>query len=150
MTTTTPENHLTTTVRGLKGYALSAIAASAVLQLVLVAAGNTIGWLAVVLTVAIAVGYAIFLWRSGGALGRVRFGRLTAHAVVFAAVNGGYLLHFYVLAATGSPAVAGPGDGFVMDPGWFGAAIGMPAFWSLGLLAHALGAIAGRGFEASR
>lgn len=37
-----------------------------------------------------------------------------------------------------------------MDPGWFGAVVGMPAFWSLGLLGHALGAIMGRGFEAPR
>lgn len=151
MTTTTPEDRLAATVGDLKRYALAVVAASVVTQLVIVVTGSHIGLLAGGLTGVIAVGYAIYLLRSRGTLGRVRFGLLAAHVITFAAVNAGYLLHFFALAATGNPAVEAPGgDDFVIDPGWFGAAISMPAFWLLGLLAHALGAIAGRGFEAPR
>ena len=106
---------------------------------------------AAAITAVIAIAYAIFLFWIGRDLGRVRFGKVAAHAVTFAAVNGGFLLHFFVLAAVDSPAIAGPGGaGFVMDPGWFGAAVAMPAFWSLGLAAHVMGATLGRGFEAAR
>lgn len=151
-TPTTPAARLAATTGYLPWFAAAVIAASAALQLILAATGSNIGPLAVALTVAIGVGYAAFLVRTGRDLGRVRFGKVAAHAVTFAAVNGGYLIHLFVLASLGSPAVEGPAmaDGFVMDPGWFGAAIAMPAFWSIGLAAHVLGAALGRGFEARR
>lgn len=152
MTTTTPAERLAGASTALQLYALAVTAASLLVQLVLAATGSRIGVLAAGLTTAIALGYAAFLLRDRGTLGRVRFGLLAAHVVTFAAVNAGYLIHFFLLAATGSPAIeTSTADGeFVMDPAWFGVVVGMPAFWSLGLLLHSLGAILGRGFEAPR
>ncbi|MGW3548026.1 hypothetical protein ACWDHH_09660 [Janibacter hoylei] len=154
MSTTTPATpaaRLSAATGSLPRYAAAVIAASVLIQVVLAATGSAIGPLAVGLTAVVAVGYAAFLQRVGRDLGRVRFGKVAAHAVTFAAVNGGFLLHLFVLATIDSPAVAGPvTGGFVMDPGWFGAAIAMPAFWSIGLAAHVLGATLGRGFEAAR
>lgn len=152
MTTTAPTDRLAATTGHLPWYAGFVLAASLVTQTILAMSGSTIGVLAFVLTAAVAVGYAGFLLWTRGDLGRIRFAAVAVHAVTFAAVNGGYLLHFFVLATIGSPAIDGPPgtDGFVMDPGWFGAAIAMPAFWSVGLAAHVLGAALGRGFEASR
>lgn len=151
-TPTTPAARLAATTGYLPWYAAAVIIASLVLQLVLAATGSAIGPLAVILTAGVAIGYAAFLLRTGRHLGRVRFGKVAAHAVTFAAVTGGYLIHLFVLASLGSPAIEGPAhtDGFVMDPGWFGAAIAMPAFWSIGLACHVLGAALGRGFEARR
>lgn len=149
--TTAPETRLADANTALQRYALSIIGASIVVQLALVVTGSRIGWLAAGLTAVIAVGYAAFLIRDRGALGRVRYGLLAAHVITFASVVGGFLLHFFVLAVLGNPAVrADTTEGFVLDPGWFGVVVGMPTFWSLGLLVHALGAILGRGFEASR
>lgn len=150
--TTTPTERLAGATTSLQRYALAVIAASVVMQIVLAVTGSGIGLLAAALTVIIAIGYAAFLLRDRGTLGKVRFGLLAAHVVTFAAVVGGFLMHFFLLAVTGDPAVtASTSDGdFVMDPGWFGVVVGMPTFWSLGLLLHALGAIIGRGFEATR
>ena len=131
MSTTTPATpaaRLSAATGSLPRYAAAVIAASVLIQVVLAATGSAIGPLAVGLTAVVAVGYAAFLQRVGRDLGRVRFGKVAALAVTFAAVTGG----------------------FVMDPGWFGAAIAMPAFWSIGLAAHVLGATLGRGFEAAR
>ena len=101
----------------------------------------------------LAIAYAVFLVRWGRDLGKVRFGVLAAHLVTYAAVNVGFGLHFFVLALTNNPAVrADPGEAadFVMDSGWFGAALAMPALWGVGLLMHSVGAITNRGFEATR
>lgn len=151
-TPTTPAARLAATTGYLPWYSAAVIIASLVLQLVLAATGSDIGPLAMALTAAIAVGYLGFLLWMGRDLGRVRFGKVATHAVTFAAVTGGYLLHLFVLATRSSPAIEGSGadGGFVMDPGWFGAAIAMPAFWSLGLAMHVLGATLDRGFEARR
>lgn len=149
--TTSFEPRLAAAHTDLQRYALGVVGASAVMQLVLAAAGSQIGWLATGLTAVIAVGYAAFLVHERGALGRVRYGLLAAHAITFASVVGGFMLHFFVLAVLGDPAVdTGTNGDFVFDPGWFGVVVGMPTFWSLGLLLHTLGAILGRGFEASR
>ncbi|NYF99397.1 hypothetical protein [Janibacter cremeus] len=150
MTTTT--ERLAGTTTSLQHYALAVIAASLAMQLVLAACGHAVGILAGVLTALIALGYAGFLLRNRDRLGKVRFGLLAAHVVTFAAVVGGYLGHFFLLAVSGNAAVAAPsaGEDFVMDPGWFGVVVGMPTFWLMGLLAHSLGAILGRGFEAPR
>lgn len=150
--TTTPAERLAGATTSLQRYALAVVAASTLMQIVLAAAGSSIGVLAVALTTIIALGYAGFLLHDRGQLGKVRFGLLAAHVVTFAAVVGGFLVHFFVLAVTGDPAVtASTSDGvFVMDPRWFGVVVGMPTFWLFGLLLHSLGSILGRGFEAPR
>lgn len=150
--TTPPAERLAGATTSLQRYALAVIAASAVSQLVLAAAGSDIGILAAALTAIIALGYAGFLLHDRGHLGKVRFGLLAAHVVTFAAVVGGFLVHFFALAVIGSPAATASASGadFVMDPGWFGVVVGMPTFWLLGLLVHSLGSILGRGFEAPR
>ena len=149
MTTLSASDRLEAAPGHLQRYGLAVVAASLMTQVVIAATGSEITLLAGALTGVIALGYAGFLLRVGADLGRVRFGKVAAHALTYAAVCGGYLLHFFVLALTASPTIEGPG-GFLVDPGWFGAAISMPALWSLGLVAHILGAALGRGFEARR
>ena len=148
MTAVTATDRLAAAPVRLQRYGLAVVAASLLSQVVIAATGSEVTLLAAALTATIALGYALFLLRFGADLGKVRFGQVAAHAITYAAVCGGYLLHLFVLAVTGSPVIADPG--FVMDPGWFGAAVSMPALWSMGLVAHLLGAVLGRGFEARR
>lgn len=148
--TTNTLDHLTSSSRLLAPFALAMVGANVVMQVAIALTGQAIGWLAGVTTGLIALGYAGFLMRYGSDLGKVRYGQLTAHAITFAAVNTGFGLHFFLLAMAGGSAINASGDGFVMDGGWFGAAVAMPALWGVGLVLHALGAVAGRGFEAAR
>lgn len=130
-------------------YALCVLAASAVVHLIIVLAGNRITVATTLPLVVVALGYAIYLVAFGRSLGRVRYGRLVAHALTYALVNTGYLLHAYVLIATAAPAIQG--DGYLpLDAGWFGATFGMAGFWGIGLIAHGLAALHERGFEAPR
>lgn len=131
-------------------FGLAMVIANVALQVVIIATDHEIGVLAALLTAVIAVGYAVYLIVCRTSLGRTRFGDLTAHVLTYASVNTGFGLHLVMLAALGHGAVAADGPGLMMDPGWFGAAVAMPALWGLGLLMHALGAVLGRGFEASR
>lgn len=130
-------------------YALCLLAATVAVHLIIVLAGNRITVLTTLPLVVVALGYAIYLVVYGRSLGRVRYGRLVAHALTYAIVNTGYLLHAYVLIASSAPAVQG--DAYLaLDAGWFGATFGMAGFWGLGLIAHALAALGERGFEAPR
>lgn len=130
-------------------YALSLLAASAVVQLLIVLGGHRITVLTTLPLLAIAIAYAVYLVIYGRSLGRVRYGRLAAHALTYAIVNTGYLLHAYVLIASASPAIQGDGH-LALDAGWLGATLGMAGFWGIGLIAHGLAALHERGFEAPR
>lgn len=129
-------------------YSLSLIGAVMVLHLLIVLADHRITVLTTLPLVAIAIAYAAYLLTRGRALGRVRYGRFVAHALAYAIINVGYLLHAYVLIAVGSPAITG--HGAAVDGPWLGAALAMPAFWGLGLILHGIGAVLDRGFEAPR
>ncbi|MGP9745347.1 hypothetical protein [Brachybacterium sp. AOP29-B2-41] len=130
-------------------YALAALAATAVAHLMIGLAGHRITVLTTLPLLVIALGYATYLVIYGRALGRVRYGRLVAHALTYAIVNTGYLLHAYVLIASASPAIQGDGH-LALNAGWFGATFGMAGFWGIGLIAHGLAALHERGFEARR
>ncbi|GAA1487132.1 hypothetical protein [Brachybacterium fresconis] len=130
-------------------YALSILAATVIVHLIIVLAGNHITVLTTLPLVVVAIGYAVYLIVFGRALGRVRYGRLVAHALTYAMVNTGYLLHAYILVASASPAIQGD-DHLALDAGWFGASLGMAGFWGIGLICHGLAALRERGFEASR
>lgn len=135
--------------RTLLPYALTLIAASAILQTVIAVTGNRISLLSMILLAVIALGYATYLLTIGRRLSRVRYGLFAAHAISYAAINVGYLLHAYLLIALRSPTIAGDG-GLAIDTTWFGATFGMAGFWGLGLLIHGLGAVLSRGFEQAR
>lgn len=130
-------------------YALCLLVANAVVQLIIALADNRITVLTTLPLVVIAIGYAVYLIVFGRSLGRVRYGRLVAHALTYAMVNTGYLLHAYILVASASPAIQGDGH-LALDAGWLGATLGMAGFWGIGLLAHGLAALRERGFEATR
>ncbi|MDN5821984.1 MAG: hypothetical protein L0H39_10895, partial [Brachybacterium sp.] len=130
-------------------YALCVLGATAVVHLLIVLGGNHITVLTTLPLVVIAIGYAVYLLVFGRSLGRVRYGRLVAHALTYAMVNTGYLLHAYILIASASPAIQG--DGYLaLDAGWFGATFGMAGFWGIGLIAHGIAALGERGFEGPR
>lgn len=148
MNTAQPQDRLAAATEVLVPYSAIMIAANALMQVAIVVMGNEITVATGVMTAVIALVYAGFLIRYGTRLAKVRFGLLATHVVTYTAVNTGFFVHFFVLAAIGHPAVLGPA-GFVMDPGWFGVVIGMPGAWGLGLLIHAFGSILGRGFEAA-
>lgn len=130
-------------------YALCLLGANAVVHLLIVLAGNRITVLTTLPLIAVAIGYAVYLIVVGRSLGRVRYGRLVAHALTYAMVNTGYLLHAYVLVASASPAIQGDGH-LALDAGWFGATLGMAGFWGIGLITHGLAALRERGFESPR
>lgn len=135
--------------RTLLPYALTIIAASAAVQVLIALTGNRITVFSTVVLAVVALGYAVYLMTIGRRLSRVRYGLLAAHAISYAAINTGYLLHAYVLIALRSPAIAGDGP-LAIDPLWLGATYGMAGFWGIGLLIHGLGAILSRGFEQGR
>lgn len=135
--------------RTLLPYAITLVLASIALQIVIVATGNRITVLSEVLLVIIALGYATYLLTIGRRLSRVRYGLLTAHAISYAAINVGFLLHAYLLIALRAPAIAGDGS-LAIDPMWFGATFAMAGFWGMGLLIHGIGAVLSRGFEQAR
>ncbi|WP_129661280.1 2TM domain-containing protein [Rothia uropygialis] len=97
----------------------------------------------------IAVGYTTYLLTVGRKLNRIRYGSFVAHALTYGIFNVGYLLHAYFLVALNSPAILTGGE-FPLDPHWLGATLGMASFWGIGLIAHGIGAVVSRGFEASR
>lgn len=130
-------------------YVLVLLGSTAVLHLIIVLAGNRITVLTTLPLVVIALGYAIYLVTAGRSLGQVRYGRLVAHALSYAVINVGYLLHAFLLISFGSPAIRGD-DYLALDAGWFGATFGMATFWGIGLILHGLGALLDRGFEAPR
>ncbi|MDN5688297.1 MAG: hypothetical protein L0G94_16700 [Brachybacterium sp.] len=130
-------------------YALCLLVANAVVHLIIVLADNRITVLTTLPLVMVAIGYAVYLIVFGRSLGRVRYGRLVAHALTYAMVNTGYLLHAYILVASASPAIQGSGR-IALDAGWLGATLGMAGFWGIGLITHGLAALHERGFEASR
>ena len=140
--------------RALTVYALSVTGAGVLAQVIIAIAGNTVGILASVLIAAIAAGYVTLLLVYGKNLRRLRYGALTAHFVTYLAVNVGFALHFLILALMGAPVVQSglqtTPAALALSPGWFGVLISMPALWGAGLLVHTLGAVLGRGFEASR
>lgn len=121
----------------------------AIVQAVIALTGGRIGLLAGVLTVAVALGIAVWLWFNHRKLRRVRFGTVVAHTVAFVTVTASFNLH----AAIRSIALASEADGFqlashdLLVTAWFGATLVMSALWGLGLLAHLIGAILGRGWE---
>lgn len=121
-------------------YTVGLLAASALLQLVIALAGSRITVLTTLPLVLIAIGAAVHLGTRGRALGRVRYGRFVAHALLYAIVVVGYLLHLLVLTLLDAP----------VGEGWFGPALAMPALWGLGLVVHGVGAVLDRGFEAAR
>ncbi|WP_018157412.1 hypothetical protein [Demetria terragena] len=148
---TSVEHRIGSAAQSLPAFAGAMVAANLLLQIVIAARGNQIGLLAGTLTAVIAVGYAAYLLHYGDALGKLRFGKFVVHAITYACVNVGFGLHFFILAVMDSDVVAGAGgSGFVMDGGWFGAAVAMPALWGVGLVLHGVGAATSRGFEASR
>lgn len=127
-------------------FALTMVGLTVVQHAIIAATGSRIGLFAALSTAAIALVYAGYLLRFARPLAQVRFGLLAVHALVFAVVNTGFHLHAFILVASGSPAIAGSPHA-PLGAGWFGATLGMAAFWGLGLGCHALGAIASRGFE---
>ncbi|GAA1732227.1 hypothetical protein [Brachybacterium phenoliresistens] len=110
------------------------------LQVTIALTGGRIALLAALLTAVIAAGAAIYLGTRGRALGRLRFGLLIAHALLYVSVNGSFALHAFVRSALGEG----------LDPSWGGPMLAMPGIWALGFLTHAAGSLAGRGFEAGR
>lgn len=145
----TPPGPAAAAHRTLLPYALTLVAASAILHVVIAATGNRISLLSMILLALIALGYAAYLLTIGRRLSRVRYGLFAAHAISYAAINVGFLLHAYLLIALRSPAIASDGD-LAIDETWFGSTFGMAGFWGLGLLIHGIGAVLSRGFEQAR
>lgn len=134
--TATPELAL----RSLLPYLVGLVLACLGMQLVIAATGDGITILAGVLTLMIGLGALAYVLVLGRGLGRLRFGLLTAHALLYVSVTGSFALHALLRSLF---------EGAV-GPGWSGVLVAMPAVWSLGLLVHGAGAVLGRGFEAER
>ncbi|WP_122817789.1 hypothetical protein [Nocardioides pantholopis] len=130
-------------------YALTLIAAMAVVQAVIALTGGEVTVLAGALTALVGLGIAIWLWRSYRSLTHVRFGVAVAHAIAFATVTTSFNAHAVLRAMA-----LGSGEGGLeaaaqelLATSWFGATLVMSATWGLGLLVHLTGSVLGRGWE---
>lgn len=137
---------MTSTRQILFPYALIGLALSIGTQVALAIRGSRIDALAGLLTGASALFYAWWLITRGRALRKIRFGQFTIHAITFAIVCVPYLLHGFVLALLGSPALDG-NQHLALQPGWFGVLVSMPALWGVGLIIHGVASVGMGGFE---
>lgn len=130
-------------------YALAVVAAMGIIQAVIALTGGRITLLAGLLTAAVALGIAAWMWRNYRALTRVRFGVAIAHTIAFVTVTTSFNAHATIRAI----AWAGAPDGFqtaahdLLAAPWFGATLIMSSAWGIGLLIHLLGVVLGRGWE---
>ena len=130
-------------------YTLGLVVAMAVVQVVIAATGGEVTILAGGLTALVAIGIAVWLWRTLRVLMRVRFGVAIAHVIAFVIVTASFNLHAIVRVMAIGFEVDGAGDTVrnLLESSWFGATIVMSGLWGLGLLIHLVGAVLGRGWE---
>ena len=130
-------------------YTLGLVVAMAVVQVVIAATGGEVTILAGGLTALVAIGIAVWLWRTLRVLMRVRFGVAIAHVIAVVIVTASFNLHAIVRVMAIGFEVDGAGDTVrnLLESSWFGATIVMSGLWGLGLLIHLVGAVLGRGWE---
>lgn len=130
-------------------YTLGLVVAMAVVQVVIAATGGEVTILAGGLTALVAIGIAVWLWRTLRVLMRVRFGVAIAHVIAFVIVTASFNLHAIVRVMAIGFEVDGPGDTVrnLLESSWFGATIVMSGLWGLGLLIHLIGSVIGHGWE---
>ena len=130
-------------------YTLGLVVAMAVVQVVIAATGGEVTILAGGLTALVAIGIAVWLWRTLRVLMRVRFGVAIAHVIAFVTVTASFNLHAIVRVMAIGFEVDGAGDTVrnLLESSWFGATIVMSGLWGLGLLIHLIGSVIGHGWE---
>ena len=130
-------------------YTLGLVVAMAVVQVVIAATGGEVTILAGGLTALVAIGIAVWLWRTLRVLMRVRFGVAIAHVIAFVTVTASFNLHAIVRVMAIGFEVDGSGDTArnLLESSWFGATIVMSGLWGLGLLIHLIGSVIGHGWE---
>jgi hypothetical protein len=129
-------------------YTLVLLAVVSALQIVIAATGGEIGILAGALTALMAIGVAAWFWRSYAKLRRIRFGVVVAHTITFVAVTTSFAIG--ALASTialVSQDQSGLAAERLLSTPWFGATLVMSAIWGIGLFAHLVGTVVGRGWE---
>ena len=130
-------------------FTICVVVAMGIVQVVIALTGGQITLLAGLLTAAVALGIAIWVWRNYRALTRVRFGVAIAHTIAFVAVTTSFNAHMTVRSIS----LAGTPDGFqtaaheLLATPWFGATLVMSSAWGIGLLIHLIGVVLGRGWE---
>ncbi|KHS50758.1 hypothetical protein [Brevibacterium linens] len=130
-------------------YTLGLVVAMAVVQVVIAATGGEVTILAGGLTALVAIGIAVWLWRTLRVLMRVRFGVAIAHVIAFVIVTASFNLHAIVRVMAIGFEVDGAGDTVrnLLESSWFGTTIVMSGLWGLGLLIHLIGSVIGHGWE---
>ena len=130
-------------------YTLGLVVAMAVVQVVIAATGGEVTILAGGLTALVAIGIAVWLWRTLRVLMRVRFSVAIAHVIAFVIVTASFNLHAIVRVMAICFEVDGAGDTVrnLLESSWFGATIVMSGLWGLGLLIHLIGSVIGHGWE---
>lgn len=130
-------------------YTLGLVVAMAVVQVVIAATGGEVTILAGGLTALVAIGIAVWLWRTLRVLMRVRFGVAIAHVIAFVTVTASFNLHAIVRVMAIGFEVDGAGDTVrnLLESSWFGSTIVMSGLWGLGLLIHLIGSVIGHGWE---
>lgn len=120
-------------------YAAAMIVGVSVVQAIIATHGHRITLVSTLALAVVALGYLAFNMATHQWLRRVRYGRLTVHAVGYVIVNGSYWLHATWLWTTGR--------GAVVDADWYGSLFGMGLFWGLGLTIHTIANLRTDGFE---
>ena len=108
-------------------YTLGLVVAMAVVQVVIAATGGEVTILAGGLTALVAIGIAVWLWRTLRVLMRVRFGVAIDHVIAFVIVTASFNLHAIVRVMAIGFEVDGAGDTVrnLLESSWFGATIVM-------------------------
>ncbi|MCS6711585.1 hypothetical protein JSY14_05925 [Brachybacterium sp. EF45031] len=121
-------------------YAAALVTGAVVVQIaVAISGGPTL--VPMLLLAVVALGAAVFVALPGRNLGRVRYGVVMAHVLLYLTVNLGFGVHALGRALTDRP----------LDlAAWGGVLLSMPTIWGCGLLLHTIGALLSRGYEAAR
>lgn len=130
-------------------YALVLSASVLSIQVIIALTGGDITLLAGVLTGLVGAGILVWVWRHYRALTHVRFGLVLAHVIAFMAVTTSFNLHAVIQTVSLSSAEGGFESAAenLLSTSWFGATLLMSAAWGLGLSAHLVGSVLGRGWE---
>ncbi|MDO5645478.1 MAG: hypothetical protein Q4G21_07325 [Dermabacter sp.] len=130
-------------------YTLVLMVAMGLVHAVIILSGGRITLVVGLLTAAVALGIAAWMWLNRRALTRVRFGGAIAHAIAFVVVTTSFNVHATIrtIAVAGGPGGAeGAAHDLLASP-WFGATLVMSSAWGIGLLISLLGSVLGRGWE---
>lgn len=125
-----------------------ALAGAVLVHLAIALTGGVPGLVPGVLLLGVGLVCFVLLWRMRRPLRQVRFGSVVAHTILYGAWAGTLTVHGLIATLlagrSGGPQAAAH---LLLGTPWFGVVLGMGGLWGVGLLIHAVGVVAGGGWE---